>query len=47
MYENTEHVRGRCLEHVSKLNELTLKQTHMAKKALLIHFNSLKKDSAT
>lgn len=40
---------GRCLEHVSKLNRLKKKQQkpQMAKKALWIHLNSLKKDSGT
>lgn len=39
---------GRCLEHVSKLNRLKKKKKpQMAKKALWIHLNSLKKDSGT
>lgn len=41
---------GRCLEHVSKMNKLKKKQQkkpQMAKKALWIHLNSLKKDSGT
>lgn len=40
---------GRCLEHVSKLNRLKKKKQkpQMARKALWIHLNSLKKDSGT
>ena len=40
---------GRCLEHVSKLKQDKKKKQkpQMAKKALWIHLNSLKKDSGT